>query len=153
MVISLLRSSKMTVELITFNHLSCHSGPTAFRTRTVYWKPTRRDTDELPNKVWENYRGETLFVYFFSNLITISKSLGGFQHQVCYLIDFLKVVSLSDWLTLFSSSHVNEAFFGFSPHEMWIKCHTFWSFRMINKCLLGYQMASFIFIFSESISF
>ena len=57
---------------------------------------TRRGTDELQDKVWENYRGETLFVYFFSNLITISKSLGGFQHQVCYLIDFLKVVSLSD---------------------------------------------------------
>ena len=38
----------MTSELITFNHLRCHSSSTALRTRTGCWKPTRRGTDETP---------------------------------------------------------------------------------------------------------
>ena len=38
----------MTSELITFNHLRCHSSSTALGTRTGYWKPTRRGTDETP---------------------------------------------------------------------------------------------------------
>ena len=46
LVLSLLRFSKMTSELITFNHLRCHSSSTALGTRTGYWKPTQRDTDE-----------------------------------------------------------------------------------------------------------
>ena len=36
LVLSLLRFSEMTSELITFNHLRCHSSLTA--TRTDYWK-------------------------------------------------------------------------------------------------------------------
>ena len=36
----------MTSELITFNYLRCHSSSTALGTRTGYWKPTRRGTDE-----------------------------------------------------------------------------------------------------------
>ena len=44
---SLLRFSEMTSELITFNHLICHSSSTALGTRTGYWKPTRRGTDEI----------------------------------------------------------------------------------------------------------
>ena len=36
----------MTSELITFNHLRCHSTSTAMGTRTGYWKPTWRSTDE-----------------------------------------------------------------------------------------------------------
>ena len=35
----------MTSELITFNHLRCHSSSTALGTRTGYWEPTRRGTD------------------------------------------------------------------------------------------------------------
>ena len=43
----LLRFIKMTSELITFNHLRCHSSSTALGTRTGYWKLTRRGTDEI----------------------------------------------------------------------------------------------------------
>ena len=39
----------MTSELITFNHLRCHSSSTALGTRTGYWKRTRRVTDEMPH--------------------------------------------------------------------------------------------------------
>ena len=39
----------MTSEIITFNHLRCHSSSTAFGTRIGYWKPTQRGTDETPN--------------------------------------------------------------------------------------------------------
>ena len=39
----------MTSELIRFNHLRCHSSWTALWTRTGYWKPTRRGTDETPH--------------------------------------------------------------------------------------------------------
>ena len=48
LVLSLLRFSEMTSELITFNHLRCHSSSTALENRTGYWKPTRRGTDETP---------------------------------------------------------------------------------------------------------
>ena len=49
LILSFLRFSKMTSELITFNHLRCHSSSTALGTRTGYWKPTRRGTDETPH--------------------------------------------------------------------------------------------------------
>ena len=45
-LLSLLRFSEMPSELITFNHLRCHYSSTALGTRTGYWKPTRRGTDE-----------------------------------------------------------------------------------------------------------
>ena len=48
LVLSLLRCSEMTSELITFNNLRCHTNSTALGTRTGYWKPTRRGTDETP---------------------------------------------------------------------------------------------------------
>ena len=51
LVLSLLRFSKMTYELITFNHLRHHSSSTALGTRTSYWKPTRRGTDENPQNL------------------------------------------------------------------------------------------------------
>ena len=35
-------------QLITFNHLRCHSSSRALGTRTGYWKPTQRGTDETP---------------------------------------------------------------------------------------------------------
>ena len=44
--LSLLRFSEMTSKLIIFNHLRCHSSSTALRTRSGYWKPTQRCTDE-----------------------------------------------------------------------------------------------------------
>ena len=46
LVLSFLRFSKMTSELITFNHFRCHSRLTVLGTRTDYWKPTGRGTDE-----------------------------------------------------------------------------------------------------------
>ena len=49
LVLSLLKFSEMTSELITFHHLRCHSSSTALRTRTGYWKPTQRGTDETPH--------------------------------------------------------------------------------------------------------
>ena len=45
----------MTSELITFTHLRCHSSSTALGTRTGYWKPTRRGTDETPLWGWKKY--------------------------------------------------------------------------------------------------
>ena len=48
LVLSLLRFSQMTSELITFNHLRCHSSSTALGTRTSYWQPTQRGIDEPP---------------------------------------------------------------------------------------------------------
>ena len=48
LILSLLRFSEITSKLITFNHLRCHSSSTALGTRTAYWKPTRRGTDETP---------------------------------------------------------------------------------------------------------
>ena len=42
LVLSFLRFGEMTSELITFNHLRCHSSSTALGTRTGYWKLTRR---------------------------------------------------------------------------------------------------------------
>ena len=48
LVLSLLRFSEMTSELIAFNHLTCCSSSTALGTRTGCWKPTRRGTDEMP---------------------------------------------------------------------------------------------------------
>ena len=42
LVLSHLRFSEMTSELITFNHLRCHSSSTALGTRTDYWKLTWR---------------------------------------------------------------------------------------------------------------
>ena len=47
LLLSLLRFSETTPELITFNHLRCHSSSTALGTRTGYWKLTRRGTDEI----------------------------------------------------------------------------------------------------------
>ena len=51
LVLSVLRFSEMTSELITFNHLRCHSRSTALGARTGYWKPTRRGTDETPQTI------------------------------------------------------------------------------------------------------
>ena len=48
LILSLLRFSEMTSELMTFNHLRRHSCSLALGTRTGYWKPTRRCTDETP---------------------------------------------------------------------------------------------------------
>ena len=39
---------QMTSELITFNPLRCHSSSRPLGTRTGYWKPTQRGTDENP---------------------------------------------------------------------------------------------------------
>ena len=48
MVLSLLRFSKMTSELITFNHLRCRSSSRALGTITGYWKSTRREGQMKP---------------------------------------------------------------------------------------------------------
>ena len=40
--------SAKTSEMITFNHLRCHSNSTALGTRTGYWTPTQRGTEETP---------------------------------------------------------------------------------------------------------
>ena len=37
----------------TFNHLRCYSSSTALGTRTGYWNPTRRVTDETPLWGWK----------------------------------------------------------------------------------------------------
>ena len=45
-----MRFSEMTSELITFNHLRCHSSSIALGTRTGYWKPTQKGTVETPQR-------------------------------------------------------------------------------------------------------
>ena len=49
----------MTSQLIAFNHLRCHSSSTALGTRTGYWKPTRRGTDETPNHSFVTFSKQT----------------------------------------------------------------------------------------------
>ena len=43
------RNVNWSSELIIFNYLRCRSNSTALGTRTGYWKPTRRGTDETPH--------------------------------------------------------------------------------------------------------
>ena len=47
-VLSPMRLSEMTSEWVMFNHLQCHFSSTALGTRTGYWEPTQRGTDEIP---------------------------------------------------------------------------------------------------------
>ena len=51
LVLSLLMFSQMISELITFNHLRCQSSSTVLGTRTGYWKPTQKGTDETPQYI------------------------------------------------------------------------------------------------------
>ena len=74
LVLSLLRFSKMTSELITFNYLRCHSGSTALETRTGYWKSTQRGTDETPLSVGQLYQ---------SSMVYLEE---GFLMQKCFLL-------------------------------------------------------------------
>ena len=68
----------MTSELITFNHLRCHSSSTALGTRTGYRKPTQRGTNETP--LWYFARVESplcyllSFVHTYHDLNKISKT-------------------------------------------------------------------------------
>ena len=76
--LSLLRFSKMISELITFNHLRCHSSSRALVTRTGYWKPTRRGTDEIPQSDFWHLRGKSALILskllFCQNSLVISSA-------------------------------------------------------------------------------
>ena len=67
----------MTSELKTFNHLRCHSSSTALGTKTGYWKPTRRVTNETPRSrlcLWP-----TIFVW---SLLSTPHFPGAQYHQI-----------------------------------------------------------------------
>ena len=74
LVLSLLRFSKMTSELTTFNHLSCRSSSTALGTRTGYWKPTQGAVQmkpllelQIPKNNSNKYRNNTKFNFRLQN--------------------------------------------------------------------------------------
>ena len=79
----------MTSELITFNHLRCHSSSTALGTRTGYWKPTLRGTDETPQSLNEDQP-------FFTSVLTLLYNI--------YSIRTAKKLHLENWIWKFSNA-------------------------------------------------
>ena len=84
-----MRFSEMTSELITFNHLRCHSSSTALGTRTGYWKPTLRGTDETPQSLNEDQP-------FFTSVLTLLYNI--------YSIRTAKKLHLENWIWKFSNA-------------------------------------------------
>ena len=71
--LSLLSYHEMTSELITFNYLICHSSSTALGTRTGYWKPTQKGTDETPHCVASLIIYHFGFIHFFDQYKQVQK--------------------------------------------------------------------------------
>ena len=85
----------MTSELITFNHLRCRSSSTALGTRTGYWKPTRRGTDETPPRLkpkWEKNELWSLKKRWKKSFLLGNSPLGSF---ICTFPSWLSVTSSS----------------------------------------------------------
>ena len=114
LVLSLLRFSEMTSELITFNHLRCHSSSTPFG--TDYWKPTQRGTDKTPH-------------YMILQLLCCCF----FSFEKIRLILFRVASSNHDfwaWTALFCHS------MGCCSHYLRRSMHTFLSYYILRRSFL-----------------
>ena len=58
----------MTSELITFNHLRCHSCSSTLGTRTGYRKPIGRGTDETPQYLRRQPKFDSITFIFSENV-------------------------------------------------------------------------------------
>ena len=74
---------------VTFNHLRCRSSSTALGTRTGYWKPTLRGTDETPQSLNEDQP-------FFTSVLTLLYNI--------YSIRTAKKLHLENWIWKFSNA-------------------------------------------------
>ena len=148
LVLSLLRFSKMTSELIAFYHLRCHSSSTALGTRTGYWKPTWKGTNEtLLNLTEASTKEDCPFENCGSpkrGMHLIAKKESNLWHFSQYYrkIKSISIQSISPILEFWEGQlpyarHCNSRFVYFLPHfsvQFIIKRSQYYRlFKYINK--------------------
>ena len=114
---------------LNWHHLKCHSTSTAMGTRTCYWKPTWRYTDETPLTCFWFSR----FKYFFP--LSSSKQ---FLHKLCIVpfihlfipvkFIFHSVTKRGDFMVWWSSRYKHR--------KKLSHCHLFMYLSLINETIV-----------------